>query len=98
PVLHQGNAAIDRGRDREVLIGDSPEHRRPDGGLGLSFIEARHLAITVQHQGKTVPWATLPAPHREATSAWAMSRIVSDRLQTRRVALSSREEASTTMK
>src|ERR1700722_11726458 len=59
PLLDDGNAAINRAGDGEVLIGNSPEYGGADGGLGLSFIEACHLAITVQDKCKAVAGAAV---------------------------------------
>ncbi len=76
----------------------------PDGGFGFAFVKPGILRIPVQHQREAVAGAafaqilydTRPALHKDATSACATSKTVSDRLLTSRVALSRREEASTT--
>src|SRR5580700_2233792 len=68
-LLHQRNAAIDGGGDREVLIGNSPEHGGSDGDFGFGFIEAGDFAITVQHQGETIARAALAKILRHAPGA-----------------------------
>src|SRR5258708_7043394 len=53
-LLHHRYAAIDGSRDGEMLVGNSPENRRPDGSFCFGLIEPRHFAIAVQYQRKPV--------------------------------------------
>src|ERR1035438_10921645 len=85
-MLHDWDAAINGGGDGEILIGNSPENGGSDRRFGLRFVEACNLAITVQHQRKTIAGARFSEILCYSASAPESGDIgMSDRSEERRV-------------
>src|SRR5882672_8440222 len=54
-LLHERNTAIDRRRNREILIGNLPQQFGSRGGFSIGFAESSYFAKAVQHQAHPLP-------------------------------------------